>query len=148
VRLVDLTGQLSNPRPLLGHLLDQDTCASGDQSQDEKRAPGPGHRPGFQTQRRLRSDEIAELVEAYRSGKAIKELASTFGVHRATVAAHLEAQGVTRRGLGQVDGAEAARLYESGWSSKQLGDLFGVSANTVLRSLRQAGVSIRRPRGG
>jgi transposase len=86
-------------------------------------------------------------VEAHRSGEKIKELASIFGVHRTTAAAHLDAQGITRRGLGQVDAAKAARLYETGWSSRRLGETFGVSANTVLRSLRQAGVSITPPRG-
>jgi DNA-binding transcriptional ArsR family regulator len=42
----------------------------------------------------LTFDQIAELAETYRSGKTIKELASAFGVHRTTVAAHLEAQGI------------------------------------------------------
>jgi lambda repressor-like predicted transcriptional regulator len=96
----------------------------------------------------LRFNQIAELAEAYRSGKTIKDLASAFGVHRTTVAAHLEAQGITRRGPGQVDAAIAAHLYKEGWSSRRLGEKFGVSPNTVLRSLRQAGVSIRPPRGG
>lgn len=145
---MDLTGQLSNPQPLLRDLLDQDIRASGKQPHEEMHTSKPGHGPRVQTQRRLTFDQIAELAETYRSGKTIKELASAFGVHRTTVAAHLEAQGITRRGLGQVDAAKAAHLYNDVWSSRRLGEKFGVSANTLLRSLRQAGVSIRPPRGG
>jgi hypothetical protein len=77
----------------------------------------------------------------------MKELASTFGIHRTTVTAHLHER-VTLRGVEQLDAVEAARLYEEGWSSRQLAAKFGVSANTVLRFLRRAGVPIRPPRGG
>ena len=64
--------------------------------------------------------------------QTINELASTFGIHRTTVTAHLHDQGVTLRGAGQLDAAETARLYGEGWSSRELGETFGVSANTVL----------------
>lgn len=80
----------------------------------------------------------------------MKELASEFGIHRATVSSHLTEHGVPirRRGLDPEQAAEAVLLYEEGWSSVRLGRRFGVSADTVLTALRQAGVSIRPRRGG
>jgi DNA-directed RNA polymerase specialized sigma24 family protein len=146
--VVDLTGQLSNPQPQLRHLLDQGIRTLGDPPHDEEHPSKPTRRPEFQTQRRLKPHQVAELAEAYRSGKTMKELASAFGIHRTTVTAHLHEQGVSLRGAGQLDAAEVARLYEEGWSSRELGETFGVSANTVLRFLRQTGVPIRPPRGG
>jgi transposase len=97
----------------------------------------------------LKPSQITALVEAYRSGISMKELASTFGIHRTTVTAHLHERGVILRGTSRLSTADAARLYEQGWSSRELGEKFGVSANTVLRFLRQTGgVPIRPPRGG
>jgi transposase len=93
---------------------------------------------------------MAELVDGYRSGKTMKELASDFGIHRNTVSAHLTEHGVPvrRGGLDQAQAAEAVRLYDEGWSSGRLGERFGVSADTVLTVLRRAGASIRPQRGG
>jgi DNA-directed RNA polymerase specialized sigma24 family protein len=114
---------------------------------DEEPSPEHTRRPKIQAQRRLKQAQVTALVEGYRLGQSMKELASTFGIHRTTVTAHLHERGVAVRGLGQVDTADAARLYQQGWSSRRLGEKFGISANTVLRSLRQAGVPIRPPRG-
>ena len=49
------------------------------------------------TQLRLRADQIAALIEAYRAGKSMKELASEFGLHRTTVSTHLSNLGVPVR---------------------------------------------------
>jgi DNA-directed RNA polymerase specialized sigma24 family protein len=98
----------------------------------------------------LRAGQIAALVEAYRSGKSMKDLASELGIHRTTVSTHLTEQGVPvrRGGLNQKQTAEAVRLYTEGWSSGRLGENFNVSADTVLTALRRAGASIRPRRGG
>jgi DNA-directed RNA polymerase specialized sigma24 family protein len=98
----------------------------------------------------LSADQIAELVEGYRSGNTMKDLASEFGIHRTTVISHLTQQGVRirRGGLDQQQVAEAVRLYEQGWSSGRLGEWLGVSADTVLTVLRRAGVPIKPRRGG
>jgi DNA-binding transcriptional regulator LsrR (DeoR family) len=98
----------------------------------------------------LSTDQIAELVEGYRSGKTMKELASEFGIHRTTVSSLLNEQAVAvrRGGLNQQQAAEAVRLYEQGWSSGRLAEKFGVSADTILTVLRRAGASIRPRRGG
>jgi len=64
---VDLSGQLSNPQPALEALADKVILPSGDGPKAEQRPPEPTRRPRFQTQRRLSADQIAVLVEAYRS---------------------------------------------------------------------------------
>jgi transposase-like protein len=111
---VDLTGQLSNPQPALCHLAGLVIRPSGAASKAEQHPPKPTRRPRFQTQRRLTADQIAELVEAYRSGRSMKELASEFGIHRTTVRSHLTEHGVAvrRGGPDQQQTAEAVRLDE------------------------------------
>jgi len=55
-------------------------------------APGssvPTQRLTPRTARRLKPDEVAALLAAYRTGRTMKELATEFGVSRQTVAAHL-----------------------------------------------------------
>ena len=148
--MVDLTGQLSNPQPSLRHLADQGIRPSGEPRKAEQHPPKPTQRTRFHTQRRLTADQIAELVDRYRSGKTMKELASEFGIHRTTVSSHLTEQGVPirRGGLDQEQTAEALQLHEEGWSSGRLGEKFDVSADTVLDVLRRAGTSIRPRRGG
>jgi hypothetical protein len=48
-------------------------------------------------QRRLRGTDVDQLVTGYRAGRSLPDLADAFGVHRRTVAAHLERRGVQRR---------------------------------------------------
>ena len=75
----------------------------------------------------------------------VKELAATFGIHRATVSDYLQKQGVrVHRGLDEQHIPEAARLYAAGWSSRMLATKYGVSPNTVLRDAR---VHIRSANG-
>jgi lambda repressor-like predicted transcriptional regulator len=100
-------------------------------------------------QRRLRPDEVARLVEQYKAGATARELGARFGIHRSTVAAHLERAGVpTRRGRGlhpdEIN--DVARLYAEGWSALRLSREYGVSDHTVTAALRKADVPIR-PRG-
>lgn len=148
--MVDLAGQLSNPQPALYQLADQGIRPNAGPPKAEQHPPTLSRRPRFQTQRRLSADQIAELVEGYRSGNTMKELASEFRIHRTTVSSHLSQQGVRirRGGLDQQQVAEAVRLYEQGWSSGRLGERLGVSADTVLTVLRRAGVPIKPRRGG
>jgi DNA-directed RNA polymerase specialized sigma24 family protein len=131
-------------------LADQVIHPSGEAPKANQLPAKPIRRPRFQTRRRLAADQIAALVEAYQSGKTMKELASEFGIHRTTVSSHLNEHGVPvrRGGLDQERAAEAVRLYDEGWSSGRLGERFGVSADTVLTVLRRAGASIRPRRGG
>jgi lambda repressor-like predicted transcriptional regulator len=94
---------------------------------------------------------VAELVKAYEAGATVRELVFQFGMHRATVLAHLERQGVPRRPqlrkLPDDQVAEAAALYTAGLSLADVGRRLDVSAGTVRKELLHAGVSVR-PRMG
>jgi hypothetical protein len=120
----DLTGQLSNPQPALCHLADQVIHPSGEAPKANQLPAKPIRRPRFQTRRRLAADQIAALVEAYRSGKTMKELASEFGIHRTTVSSHLNehgcrsvAEGSTRNGHRKPFGSMTRAGHPEGWAS-------------------------------
>jgi lambda repressor-like predicted transcriptional regulator len=142
---VDLTGHYSNPRVPLDYLADQAQRAI----QSPLVTPISGTAPHPAVQGRLRPDEVAQLVEQYKAGATERELSARLGIHRSTVAAHLERAGVpTRRGRGlQPDEInDAARLYADGWSALRLSRKYGVSDHTLTAALRKAGVAIS-PRG-
>jgi hypothetical protein len=107
-------------------------------------APPP---PPRQKQMRLSPELAAELVEAYQAGALVRDLASQFGIHRATASALLVRQGVElrSRGLNPEQVVEACQLYRDGWSLARLGAKFGVDDTTVLRYLRFEGVVMRSP---
>jgi hypothetical protein len=100
-----------------------------------------------QVQIRLNAHQANELAVAYTAGKATKELAERFGIHRATVTAVLQRLGVgpRMRGLSDEQVAEACRLYPDGWSLARLAERYGVTDMTVRRYLLLAGVIIRSP---
>jgi DNA-binding CsgD family transcriptional regulator len=101
------------------------------------------------TARRLESGEIEALVEGYRAGNSVYELARQFRIHRGTVSAILERQGVPRR-YRLIDGQglnHAANLYASGLSLSQVGEELGVDRSTVALALHKAGIQLR-PRPG
>ena len=102
-------------------------------------------------QRRLSPASIDGLVEAYRAGATINELAVEFGIHRTTVAGHLDRKGVPRRSEATVwdDCAlrEAAELYATGLSLADVANRFGIDAQTVANRFRRAGVTVRPRRG-
>ena len=91
--------------------------------------------------------EVAELIKEYERGVMVKELAERFGVHRVTVTALLQRQGVEIRKTGLVPEVipVVARMYSQGWSCARLGDLFDVDASTVWRALRATGLTMRSP---
>jgi transposase-like protein len=81
----------------------------------------------------------------------LDELAREFGVHRRTVAHHLERLGVARRvnlpKLTPTDIERAVSQYQAGDSLATVGKILNVDASTVQRALKQAGMAIR-PRPG
>jgi DNA-binding transcriptional regulator LsrR (DeoR family) len=102
-------------------------------------------------QRRLTAIEIAALVAEYQHGRSLNELARQFGVHRRTVADHLERLGVARKvnlpKLTPTDIERAVSQYQAGDSLATVGKTLNVDASTVQRALKRAGVAIR-PRPG
>lgn len=81
----------------------------------------------------------------------ISQLAADFGVHRTTVAAHLDRHQIPRHHeetAWDVDILnEAAEMYASGRSLAAVASQFGVDAQTVANRFRRAGISIRPRRG-
>jgi hypothetical protein len=105
-------------------------------------------RPSRQIQRHLDATEVLSLVRACANGDTIDQLATTFGIHRTTVMAHLDREGAPRRsGTVTKNINEATRLYEEGRSLARVGEHFGVDGETVRRALRAAGVTLRPRRG-
>jgi hypothetical protein len=101
---VVLRARLSNSSPLVRKLLDQlDDRQAKDRPQCSEQPFGRQREPAapppriLQTQRRLSAEQVDQLVAAYQAGKTVRELASQFDLHRTTVLAHLERQGVSRR---------------------------------------------------
>ena len=88
-----------------------------------------------------------ELEAGYQADRALPDLAHDFGVHRRTVAAHLEQRGahrrVNRRKMSEDDIADASRRYRAGDSLAAIGKTLDVHAATVRRGLVRAGVIIR-----
>ena len=106
--------------------------------------------PVRRSQRRLGPDEVAALAEARQEGAEINELAERFGVHRATVIAHLERAGVAgRRRQGRTlspeQVQEAGQLYVSGLSLIEVGERFDVDRRYLRRALPSAGFALRPP---
>ena len=77
----------------------------------------------------------------------MKHLAKRWGVHRTTVAAHLQRAGVAlrRQGLSDQQLGEAVHLYDHGWSLQRLAERFGCDAETVRSYLKRAEVRRRSP---
>jgi DNA-binding CsgD family transcriptional regulator len=145
---VDLTGQLSHPRPALQRLVDQDLRALLQAGGPPSGAGTKGHDRrgrGSSRQRRLKAHEIDKMVAAYEDGMTLREIGTAFGVHRTTVSGHLKQRGVSLRGQGLDDDAvpEVVRLYKEGRSAADLGETFGVSHQTILSALRREAVEVR-----
>lgn len=99
-------------------------------------------------QRRLGPDQVAELVDAYREGVPVEELATSFQVNKTTVLGHVRRHGVPkrdRRALRKDDVDKASRLYAEGRSADWVAGELHVAASTVRRALKDAGVTLRRP---
>jgi len=66
--------------------------------------------------------DIDRLIELYKTGIAINDLASEFGINRTTVMHHAERAGASRRqGIAERHLEEARRLYERGRSLAKVG---------------------------
>lgn len=98
--------------------------------------------------RRLRPDDVEQLLEARARGLTVRPLAEMFGIHPRAAFNHLRRAEVPRRAEWDDETtAEAVRRYQAGESLAAIAAHLGRSATTVNAHLRQAGVQIR-PRGG
>ena len=92
---------------------------------------------------------VVALADAYRAGASINELAARSGVHRTTVAAHLDRQTVPRRrrGLSDEQVRDAVRRYRSGQSLARIADRHHVDPHTIRATLLRHGVATRDTHG-
>ena len=93
-----------------------------------------------QLQTFLTAAEVDRLVDDYLDGTTVNELADRYGVHRATVSAHLTRRRVGRRrpGLGADEAADAVRLHLGGVSMRAIAQSMGVDRKAVRRALVEA----------
>jgi lambda repressor-like predicted transcriptional regulator len=101
------------------------------------------------TATRLPASQVAALVDGYRAGETVYQLAARFGIHRATVSAHLHCQGIPlrRQGLNTEGVTHAVRLYENGWSLARIGHRLGVDATTAWTAIKAQGTRMRDTHG-
>jgi hypothetical protein len=134
----------------LGHYSNPALAAAGEQPPGRDRATPPRAVP-HPTQRRLRAADVDSLVDGYRAGATIMELAGRFSISRTTVMAHLNRRNVKRRAATKEWDADAlsraARSYAGGSSLAYIGAEFGIDPQTVANRLRNAGIPIRPRRG-
>ena len=74
-------------------------------------------------------------------------LASTFGIHRTTVMAHLERRGISRRSPRKLTDemvAGVAHRYARRETLAEIAANLGIAPSTLTRELKLAGVTIRR----
>ena len=102
-------------------------------------------------QRRLSPTDIDDVIAAYQAGATISQLAMEFGVHRTTLAGHLDRHGVPRHSEQTAWDdeilKEAAEQYTGGRSLADVAERFGIDAQTVANRFRLAGVPVRPRRG-
>jgi len=104
-------------------------------------------RPKHRIAKRLKEDQAKELVEAYKAGATVYELADRFEIERRTVSNILKREGVeTRwRRLTEEDVDEVVRLYATGLSAARIADRLKVDPETIRYRLRKRGVKMRGP---
>jgi len=124
------------------------TSVRSERSQhDEDGSPADS---GYDFPKRVTSTEVDELVDAYRTGVGVNELARRYDLHRHTVAKRLQARGIDTNApkISPHDIRRAADLYREGWSLARLGERFGIDDGTMRSRLLEVGVVMRARRGG
>ncbi len=111
-----------------------------------------GDQPGADRHQRaavavLQSSKVAELLDGYRAGASVKDLAARFGIHRATVTHHLHRNRVSvrQRGLDDHQIDHAVHLHQDGLSLVEVGAHLNVHAETIRQALRARGIQMRAP---
>lgn len=95
--------------------------------------------------KQLRDDEVDQLIELYKAGERVKDLAGQYNIHRDTVSRILNSRGVVRRerGVPSERLSEVIAAYRGGASLDKIAREHGVATNTAAAALRKAGESIR-----
>ena len=90
-----------------------------------------------------------EIVEGYKNGLVVIDLARKYNISKTTVIDHLNRDAVARRprsmSAEQIDKAQAT--YASGLSLAKTGKRLGFDSTTVLKELRKRNVRTRDTHG-
>jgi lambda repressor-like predicted transcriptional regulator len=150
-----VTSELSMRRVLSEHLLRNWSTLESLQQRTNRLLSDPSTDrlspalPVRQQQKRLTPAELVQMIQLYRDGTQVRDLASQFGVHRHTISQRLTRMGVPlrRHGLRDEDADEAAQLYAEGWSLVRLGEKYDCDHSSVRNTLLRHGYQLR-PRPG
>ena len=106
-------------------------------------------RPPRHIQHRLTKQQTEALVNLYRQGIKVMDLAAMFHVHRATVLKIAQRHKLPQHRLKLTPDKveQAAQLYRSGKSLSTIGAELGVHASTVHAALLKVGVTMRDSHG-
>lgn len=98
---------------------------------------------------RVSPEKATRIVEGYKAGKTVYELADEHRINPVTVSEVLKREGVKLRRQPPTDDQirQMTHLYESGVSLKKVGDRLGFNATTIHSNLRKAGVKNRDSNG-
>ena len=137
---MELLSRYSNPSISVQRLTEVWLAAANNVTSERPPALGP-------RQTRLKAPDVDRLIEAYRGGALVKDLASEFSLHRTPVTLVLRRAGVDLRPVGLSDKqvVRAGQLYASGWTLAKLGVKYDVDDMTIWRSLKKIGVVMRSP---
>ena len=99
--------------------------------------------------RKLLASEVMQIVDAYRGGSTVGQVAQQFDIDRETVRRILNQSGLVRRprGLTADQADQAVALCAGGMSLAGIGVRFGVDAKNVRRRLLERGVEMRDTHG-
>lgn len=100
-----------------------------------------------QRQNRLSKTDQLKVVDSYRTGNSVYEIARQFLITRNTASVILKRHGIKLRYnvLSPDDIKNAKWLYESGASLQVVADYFKVDPSTIRKALLGAGVQTRPP---
>lgn len=89
--------------------------------------------------------DVTRLVHDYECGATVSELAKKYGIHRATVRAHLARAGLTPRDRVPDDpnGDEYLRLYDQGIGLTTIAKKHGTTPSKVRTQLIRRGVGLQ-----
>ncbi|MEY9838614.1 helix-turn-helix domain-containing protein [Streptacidiphilus sp. EB103A] len=106
-------------------------------------------RPTPRTAKRLKDEQVQELILAYTGGSTVFQLGDRFGIDRRTVGAILKRNGVdtNRHSLTEEAAKEAVLLYEQGRSLASIAKQMNVSYSTLRTKLLKRGVKMRGVNG-
>lgn len=86
---------------------------------------------------RSRAAEVEVVVQKYRCGATVREIATEVGLNRATVSAHLRGAGLQmRREVQPRERIRMTELYDQGLSRNEIGRPMGRDPKTVRAVLR------------